>query len=483
MTKFIVSILGLGLVAFLSGCANFTSVHHEFSSDSFDANDSAGKPRVKSVSVDAQQRFLVMNFAEKMWKVCAEPSPDALSALSGGGGASLSSKSDAAASLAASFAQQAAAFGLRTQSITTLRDEAFRLCEGFANGALTKRTFDVLHRRFLNNMVAELAIEQLTGYARPTVVTLGGGATGTSGGGLPQAQTALDDANKQRAAKQDDAKAADKSLADAHVAYSLTAKEPADAAVLDQAKANQRLAADAVAEAKKNVDALTTARNAARSVTSGATSSPAQFSVPVGGTPITADVANAVYQIVHDVIFRDYTKDNCIDFLSDSTDSNAKSRSTTSQECINLLNALTADLKRATAREQGCMDYLFKSPGTALDSGVKKMCIDLLTSAATNDNNVAADGAPPKASAPSGAGAKADSAGKSAAAGPASEKSTVAAASTSTAKKATIEAAKKAAVEPDATTAKVAAERTAPVRSSLPKKSNASDILEKYNQQ
>jgi hypothetical protein len=143
----VIRILRFALVVSLAGCANLNSVHHEFSSGESDLMGAANAPRVKSVSVDAQQRFLVMNFATDMWRVCAEPSPDALSALSGGGGASVSSKSEAAASLAASFAQQAAAYGLRTQSITTLRDEAFRLCEGFANKALDSRTFDVLHRR------------------------------------------------------------------------------------------------------------------------------------------------------------------------------------------------------------------------------------------------------------------------------------------------------------------------------------------------
>lgn len=523
-------LLGLGLIVFLSGCANLTSIHHKFSSDEAAViNSEGGPPRVKAVSVDAQQRFLVMNFANGVWTTCAEPSPDALSALSAGGGGSVSSNANAAASLAASFAQQAAAFGLRTQSITTLRDEAFRLCEGFASGALDKRNFNVLHRRFLNNMVAELAIEQLTGYARPTVVTLGGGATGTSGGGLPQAQAALDDANKQFASKQDDAKTADQSVADAQAAYDVAQKN-SDAATkanssdaanlkntadiknqdLTKAKTDQKAAADNVTEAKKNFSALTTARDAARAVTSGATSSPAQFSVPVAGTAITADVAVAVSKIVHDVLFMDYSKDNCIDLLS-STDNKPGSKVSdeVKLQCIKILEAFTADLLLSSEREKFCFNYLNKEK---LDSDVKTGCIKLLVSAANHDNVADTDTAVDKAAVDKVAADKvaADKAAKSKAAakeaaiskavakkaaattrsGRMVDAATAKAAADAAKAKAASDAAEKAAADAatakailDAAAAKAAAAKTGATKSSLPKRSNTTEVLEKYNTQ
>jgi hypothetical protein len=85
--------------------------------------------------------------------VCAEPSPDALSALATTVGLSLS---NADRDYTANFALSEAggSIGLRTQSIQLIRDSMYRLCEGYLSGALNEVAFETLHRRFQSSMVA-----------------------------------------------------------------------------------------------------------------------------------------------------------------------------------------------------------------------------------------------------------------------------------------------------------------------------------------
>lgn len=96
--------------------------------------------------------------------VCAEPSPDALqsTALALGGEASAEA---VVAVLKASFVRSETQdyVGLRTQTIQLLRDAYFRLCEAFMNDGVDAIAYDVLQRRFQSQIVALLAVEQLTG--------------------------------------------------------------------------------------------------------------------------------------------------------------------------------------------------------------------------------------------------------------------------------------------------------------------------------
>ena len=96
--------------------------------------------------------------------VCAEPSPDALKStfltL-----AAKASQNSVDALLDASYVQSEAPeyVGLRTQTIQLLRDAYFRLCEAFMNDGIDAVAYDVLQRRFQSQIVALLAVEQLTG--------------------------------------------------------------------------------------------------------------------------------------------------------------------------------------------------------------------------------------------------------------------------------------------------------------------------------
>lgn len=190
-----------------------------------------------------------------MWRFCADPSPDGL-AVFGGSLAASASKSDTSGQLTAAMAAQAASIGLRTQSITLLRDAQYRLCEAFVNGGMNSAQLATLQRRFQNIMVADLAIEQLTGYAKPTIVTVGAGGAASADGNLGEAQKALDAGQKDLTTKQADAADA-KTKADAATTAYKTKQQAADAAhaALSNAAKNARaVETDLKAKAKKARD-------------------------------------------------------------------------------------------------------------------------------------------------------------------------------------------------------------------------------------
>lgn len=116
------------VILLLAGCANFNSVHRDF-------NISNGNGAL----IDIKQRAIIASVVKTKksdnteiteTRVCAEPSPDSLSAYA----AELAAKADngqVAAGLSAAFQESSAFVGLRTQSIQLLRDASYRLCESY----------------------------------------------------------------------------------------------------------------------------------------------------------------------------------------------------------------------------------------------------------------------------------------------------------------------------------------------------------------
>jgi len=162
----------LVIFVLLAGCGNL-----QRQSRSFDTTGTNG------ITIDASQRA-VYSVTKRYrggteWQAfCAEPSPDALSALASNLGldASVAGK---ALGLAISSQDSTASIGLRTQTIQILRDAMYRLCEGYASGALDQIGFTRLQRRYLHIMLALLAIEQITGpvVAQQMALTSSAGAT------------------------------------------------------------------------------------------------------------------------------------------------------------------------------------------------------------------------------------------------------------------------------------------------------------------
>lgn len=126
----------------------------------------------QAILIDAKQRAI---FGRET-RVCAEPSPDALSALAASQGLNVATPEGTTVGQSLTVAETAAAIGLRTQSIQLMRDHMYRVCEAYLSAAIDEFTYRLLHRRFQTTMVGILAIEQLTGAMRPPAVVLAGSA-------------------------------------------------------------------------------------------------------------------------------------------------------------------------------------------------------------------------------------------------------------------------------------------------------------------
>lgn len=320
----------------LSGCAEFTHLTRDRDLTSYRA-------RPHAAFIDAKQRAVITTHPQAKFtydergkrrfvpgrpRVCAEPSPDALSALAASQGFSLTKGTDLGANAAASLSESAASIGLRTQSIQLMRDAMYRICEGHMSGALTDGSFETLHRRLQSSMVAILAIEQLTGAVKANQVILSGSAaTGSADAVLKLTE--------QTATARSAVAAAEKDVATAEEAkkQAKTAEETATAAAKanDKDEALAKAAKEAQDKLKAATDKLTAAqatlaekegvykaadegRRAALSGTTDATSD-GKF-IPISNTPplsaAAADsVAEAIQNIVKSTLEQRYSDELC----------------------------------------------------------------------------------------------------------------------------------------------------------------------------
>ena len=185
MLRPILAVLATGLLA---GCtlAEWQSIGRKF-------DPANGDSRL----VDAKQRAIISTLRPEYGLggaeinrrvVCAEPSPDAIQATAAAlsaSGALDQGASSTALQAAGGTSEGAASFGLRTQSIQLLRDAYFRLCEGYANGAMDDIAFNILQQRYQNHTVALLAVEQLTGAAIGAQAAVGAQANSEGSASTP----------------------------------------------------------------------------------------------------------------------------------------------------------------------------------------------------------------------------------------------------------------------------------------------------------
>lgn len=174
--RVIVSVLGC-LVLVACGNARWSSIArpHAFADTSVGNGANGIKSTVvggKSIIVDAKQRAIIAHFYkeydddEGTVAVCAEPSPDAVAALStafaGSLGGGLLGTTDKDVAISTSFSETVKKLGKRNATIQLLRDALYRQCEAYANGAIQRSEYASASRRYIDAMVVLLAIEQLT---------------------------------------------------------------------------------------------------------------------------------------------------------------------------------------------------------------------------------------------------------------------------------------------------------------------------------
>jgi len=350
----------ISAVVLTSGCASLTHYNKTKISNIGD------KQSQQIISIDAKQRVVTSTINDDKIRTCAEPSPDALSAIAASQGFSLNNDSLEAA-LSNSVGEGASSIGLRTQSIQLMRDAMYRLCEGYMSEAMDHLTFETLHRRFQTTMVAILAIEQLTGTVKAPTVAIG---TSSSSGNpelvskyteMTEAKkTALEEAKKAR----DDHKNGDYETA----RKALETKKTEVSA--EDGDANDDLTDDEKAKFKAETDAFNTAEeklaslnktvelkesdydaaNSARiAALSGSTNASSEVKVTEGQSQQNAAhlsaVSSAVAKIVETTVQLGFSREFCTTVLVDTV----RHKTTTYKSSA---YDPTTDLRRR------CLDYL-----------------------------------------------------------------------------------------------------------------------------
>jgi len=213
-------ILIFSVATVISGCASLTHYNKE--------RIAGGH---KAFFVDAKQRgvYSVKRTQNNIsWEgICAEPSPDSISALAATLGVDLTLTDKGKLGVSQSIAESVGTIGIRTAAIEALRDIMYRNCEAYALGGISNIGIETLQRRFQSTMVGILAIEQLTGAVRSPTVIL----SGTSSAGSPDA--IVDLTNKTEVAR--------KSLDDAKTAEAKS-KEKYDGAVVTRKDTEKKIA-------------------------------------------------------------------------------------------------------------------------------------------------------------------------------------------------------------------------------------------------
>lgn len=169
----------------LSGCVgNMSSIRHQFK-----VNNG------KSQLIDVKQRGVYIGYKNKLMDIqdkngdikkqlvevpiiCAEPSPDAMSAYAAEMAAKGGTVGKATGELSGAMQESSAYVGMRTASIQALRDYGYRICEAYMSGGINEIQYESLLRRYQKNLVVLFAIEQLSGVNRvPTIALVSQGGT------------------------------------------------------------------------------------------------------------------------------------------------------------------------------------------------------------------------------------------------------------------------------------------------------------------
>lgn len=377
---------GLVLVASLvalSACANLNTI------DRSTPLPKSGATSGKAVHLDIQQRLLLVN---ELGQYCSEPSPDALAAYAASIGIGASSPPSEVASAAGSGQSSAASVGLRTQSITLMRDALFRMCEAYANGAVGTAQVAALLSRSQDLTAVILAVEQLTGTVAANQAALVSSTTADSSASLlvssellgaaikneERAQKALEQAVEQLSSSKTNMNAADRRLkeaqtnrdslpttaseqqkaeAEAEVRYRHTERDRAQRAV-DAVQARTDIRQRAFDNAERSRETIEAMQDQAFVASSASTTGDSRFSQPTQSVQLdkaaTEAIAHSVESMVKEVLRKDYTIESCMaivtsvprDYKGWSRDQKQQFDNTR-KFCIDLVNATILERTKA----------------------------------------------------------------------------------------------------------------------------------------
>jgi len=346
MNKLIILSLCMFVV---SACANLNSISRttDFSADIIknDKEEQINKT-LKVIHLDAKQRVAFMS---DFGTICAEPSPDALSAYASSLSGSLTTTSGEAVNIANSLSESSASIGLRTQTIQLLRDGMYRICELYNARALDQTGVLVLQKNYQDIMIGMLAIEQLTGVVKADQATLSSNSQASATNSLKNIEESIksttDLKTKQEVvvaeatAKKDTAKtnadnaqtkyeealeeAAGKDNADQsaillskeerdknkHVFELAEANESAQKAILKNLESQLAL----LKEHEGDISQLATSNSSSKATLSGG-------SIPTMDSVAAVKIADTVKEITFKVLDQDYKESACIAYMTTQAD-------------------------------------------------------------------------------------------------------------------------------------------------------------------
>jgi hypothetical protein len=350
MTRFGAGFTTFAAATTLCGCAEFT---HLTRTRQLGTEGTGG--RNQAFFIDAKQRVVF----QRGGIVCAEPSPDALSALAASQGLSVATPSGTSVGQSLSIAEAAGAIGLRTQSIQLMRDHMYRVCEGYLSGAISGLTFQLLHRRFQTTMVGILAIEQLTSAVRAPAIVLGSSANvgdaqavtqltaarEAAASGVGEAETGLKSAKAAEEAANGELASAEATLASAGAGDAAALANAQKAADDKKAKAEKAaadaLAADGVLAGRKTALAAVDRQLLLARSSGSATASGAIEAITASSVGNVSSIASTVGQIVKETMSLTNQNDFCVMVLAEAAEREPRIdvRSDVVQDCRAVLRS------------------------------------------------------------------------------------------------------------------------------------------------
>jgi hypothetical protein len=327
--------MALCALSVVIGCANLTSIERR---TGFPEKFGPGR----AIHHDKKQRLVITKRGPDGTApiVCAEPSPDALSAFASAAGGGGGVTGEGSASAAYALSEAGSSVGLRTQSITLMRDAMYRICEAYYNGQLSASDVKLLLTRSQDLTAAVVSIEQLTGAIVAQQAALGGGAQAASSATMLSNAQALAQARALEVRYKQELEATEKAHGDAVLRRDDARKVFDAAAPVDREAAKQKLDKEDQAvrdlerdmglkrqqfeDVRKAREAIELQQDSSISTASAATSSAAALSG--GSTTSTIDkdtaqaIANAVQAITLAVMNKPYISAECMAILSAKSD-------------------------------------------------------------------------------------------------------------------------------------------------------------------
>ena len=313
------------VAASLTGCANIKTIDRTTPIEDETA-----------IHLDAQQRLVLFTKTKKKddgestenqdgdgsyqsYKYCAEPNPDAMSSYLASIDFGFSTPTQNEASVKNLLQSSTYDIGLRTQSITLMRDVFYRICEASNNGYLDKKKVPAFIRRNQDLTAVVLAIEQLTGAVTPNQVILPPGIRASANLLLSQQFLTQAKYNVQKWEK--GVTTAEKEM------EKVTSAQLGEEAI-KKAKDNLKNAEDHLKDAREVRNAIQASRDATLTNTTAEPRNSEQSSMPVQHNQLNAEAAKeiaiAVNDMVTKVIEKSDTMEVCMSYLTRDSEDKGK---------------------------------------------------------------------------------------------------------------------------------------------------------------